>query len=936
MSFEYKIFSIINPENLPEFNYLKLYLDYIKVEEIYPQEKINQLYIDEKTHHEIIRNCNNYNMSFLTAFSKYLNWVLTIFSNKNSNSFKRDTMRFYILLESVIKLIIQNPKQFNETEEINLFINYISLNRDQINFFNFLYKNSICTNKIKFYENFAISYEKLHKFREANEIFLKAFNNPLIENFNELKEKYKNFDERMSNRIRREVSNSVLSNNKINKFIHAQIDKAIEYNLSLSASSKKKRNLSQINNNDPLCKINIKFEIRKNDLIIFDDCKNNNNIRESFNENGIYLDNNCRNKEIEITTQKVEIYLLICKYLLENDDLFIKSEEKHANDLLSQLKTKPQSFLGSERILNNYDENNKENYEFDNEEFDIKNISMLGLIGEKIIDEIKNNNITKELNNNNINNDIMNKSFDLNYNIKKVKINNEKDKNYNLNNSINNSLNNNFNNIFNNNNNINKNNNNFNSSLINNNNKIENPEEFFSSIINNNNLPKNNNNNTNNSFNDENNNFKNINVNNITSNDFEKLYDNFFLQNKIPIDKNNNNNIQTINKNLNNNNNNDNNNNNNQNNNINKQNKNNQNINNIQKELNNSKYNKINKLYKYQQKLLDKFNKENINSKNKQLLLNNPFLKNNMHKNSINIIIKKKETKRDSDGDIIMDSDDDEYPIENKFSQIKSNYKKVTSKKKNEINSNNINNFQINNKKLINEEKKKDNLILNFNFEEFLNFSPLKPKPKDFIQDFSNQNNLKSNNNEKNIEKINNKKQINSNESDLIKNKNKMNSDNLLNKNNNNNSNYINQNNDFLKINNINPYNNINQEKKITLDDVFNGKVSKEQYEVYKKKQEESMLKKIKFLEEKNNSKKLKNININDNNNNNINKFDIKENIEREINLQDITNNNLSNFFNEQNKKKSLSDFTEKTIDNTGNLSNGIFNDELDKLFDYH
>ena len=52
--------------------------------------------------------------------------------------------------------------------------------------------------------------------------------------------------------------------------------------------------------------------------------------------------------------------------------------------------------------------------------------------------------------------------------------------------------------------------------------------------------------------------------------------------------------------------------------------------------------------------------------------------------------------------------------------------------------------------------------------------------------------------------------------------------------------------------------------------------------------------------------------------------------------LKDITNNNLSNFFNEQNKKKSLSDFTEKTIDNTGNLSNGIFNDELDKLFDYH
>ena len=94
------------------------------------------------------------------------------------------------------------------------------------------------------------------------------------------------------------------------------------------------------------------------------------------------------------------------------------------------------------------------------------------------------------------------------------------------------------------------------------------------------------------------------------------------------------------------------------------------------------------------------------------------------------------------------------------------------------------------------------------------------------------------------------------------------------------------------------------------------------------------MLKKIKILEEKNNSKKGKKTNNNDNNIN-INKFEIEEN-EREINLQDNNNNNLSNLFHEQNKKKSLSDFTEKTIDNTGNLSNGIFNDELDKLFDYH
>ena len=96
MSNEYKIFSIINPENLPEFNYLKFYLDYIKIEEIFSQEKINQLYIDEKTYHEIIRHYNNYNMSLLAAFSKYFNWILTIFSNKNSNSLKRDTMRFYI------------------------------------------------------------------------------------------------------------------------------------------------------------------------------------------------------------------------------------------------------------------------------------------------------------------------------------------------------------------------------------------------------------------------------------------------------------------------------------------------------------------------------------------------------------------------------------------------------------------------------------------------------------------------------------------------------------------------------------------------------------------------------------------------------------------------------------------------------------------------
>ena len=313
--------NLINPEKNHIFKYIVQFYNYIPINTIYSKEKIESLIKDEKTYHDMILNPLQYKTTKLKAWGKYINFVTKLIPKE-----KNDILRIYILLEYFTQLMYNEKEFYNEKDYISYWNFYADNCRDDYEIFEKLIKKNICTGNCQLYIGMSYIYERYHVFIKANDSFLKGFEN--CNNDEELNKCYKEFENRMLNRINREMSLTIIDSEEIDKFVHNEIYKSNNNEIN----RKRLFNEMKEENNEKGTKIiKMRFKIEKNQIIIFDEVSNN--IRKG--------------------TQLVELYKLIVDYLNKNDSNFKAISDKFIRDLNIEHEKKPYSWLSNKRNIEN-------------------------------------------------------------------------------------------------------------------------------------------------------------------------------------------------------------------------------------------------------------------------------------------------------------------------------------------------------------------------------------------------------------------------------------------------------------------------------------------------------------------------------------------------------------------------------------------------------
>ena len=319
--------TLINPEKNHIFKYVSQFYNYIPINTIYAEEKIESLIKDEKTYHDMILNPLQYKTTKLKAWGKYITFITKLIPKE-----KKDILRIYILLEYFTQLMYNEKEFYNEKDYISYWNFYADNCRDDYEIFEKLIKKKICTENFQLYIGMSYIYERYHVFIKANDSFLKGFENCNYDE--ELNKCYKEFENRMLNRINREMSLSIIDSEEIDKYVHNEIYKNNNNN---QVNRKRLFNEMQDENIEKGPKIiKMRFKIEKNQLIIFDDVSNN--IRKG--------------------TQLVELYKLIVDYLNKNDSNFKAISDKFIRDLNIEHEKKPYSWLSNKRNIENQNLNN--------------------------------------------------------------------------------------------------------------------------------------------------------------------------------------------------------------------------------------------------------------------------------------------------------------------------------------------------------------------------------------------------------------------------------------------------------------------------------------------------------------------------------------------------------------------------------------------------
>ena len=324
---ELKLPCLIFPENDLSFNYIHKFYNYIPINSLYSNEKINLLMKEEKKCHDMILNSLQYKINKLEAWTNYITFIRKLIPKE-----KNDILRIFLVIEYFTKFMNKEKEFYIENSYISYWIFYIDKCRDNTNILDKLFKKEICTNNFQLYITMGYIYEKYHNFNLSNEYYLKGLNSNCI-GFENIRKCYNEFEKRMIDRINRELNLSIIDSDEIDQFIHEEINK-----LENNNDNKRKRLYSEIRNEyfekGPQL-IKMKFKIEKHKINIINE--KNNIIRKG--------------------TQLVEIYNLIVHYLNNNDVNFKAINEKNLKEIINENDKKPFSWLNNKRY-----ENQKLNY----------------------------------------------------------------------------------------------------------------------------------------------------------------------------------------------------------------------------------------------------------------------------------------------------------------------------------------------------------------------------------------------------------------------------------------------------------------------------------------------------------------------------------------------------------------------------------------------
>ena len=205
--------------------------------------------IDKDKKNRIMNNLNKSSKLLIESVIDYMKFLNHYFYKTG------EKIRSFIFLDYFLKKLETDIYIIDTDEYCNLYKLYFNLCRDTENIFEHLQKNKILIKNELFYYEKGCYYERIHKYREANQTYIEGFLNILDDNNNDiqkgrlLKNNYLNFEDRMKNRIIRDLETFDDDWESIDKYIHKKIKECKEKELnSKNINSNKKYFLN--NNKD--------------------------------------------------------------------------------------------------------------------------------------------------------------------------------------------------------------------------------------------------------------------------------------------------------------------------------------------------------------------------------------------------------------------------------------------------------------------------------------------------------------------------------------------------------------------------------------------------------------------------------------------------------------------------------------------------------------
>ena len=229
-----------------------------------------------------------------------------------------DSLRAYFVLEYFTKDTVFDEEFYLNKDFIKLWVKYVNINRDGINMLISMQRKGICSKNPYLYEYLSVLYEIEHDFLSANQIFLSAMKVSGVD-LDEIKEKYEAFLNRILKRINREIEQTVIEYQIIEKHIRNEM----------------------FNNTEPIYTKGKKRLLNKKTAIYLNFTMSKKGIE--INEEGFDI--------IERGNECVELYRILIEFLYKNDEIFKRTEDEHKLKHRKNEEKKPFSWFDSSRRI---------------------------------------------------------------------------------------------------------------------------------------------------------------------------------------------------------------------------------------------------------------------------------------------------------------------------------------------------------------------------------------------------------------------------------------------------------------------------------------------------------------------------------------------------------------------------------------------------------
>ena len=312
----------------------------------------------EDNYLNMIRNSEHDFRNQILYYIEYVEWIV--------KEYDHDPLRLFLCIEYFTKAIISNIDNFSkyqlnfkeeEIKKVCYYLNYYSSEcADEQTileyFLNFNSKDNFILRFNFLYEYTSLYYESNHSFIEANKIYIISLSKNL-KNIKLAYEKYKDFEERMNKRLKRELTKirQLSKLRELNKYLNNKNKNLNQTNSNEKKESKKSKGtlLSDFNERkevqydfefvNDLAEINIGFILLSNII----------NVNSFTNTSSIYVDSNFQDNKISKITTLVIIYSWVKEFLQEIDSKYNEEEKEYVNQLTQKQLKKPFSYISTYR-----------------------------------------------------------------------------------------------------------------------------------------------------------------------------------------------------------------------------------------------------------------------------------------------------------------------------------------------------------------------------------------------------------------------------------------------------------------------------------------------------------------------------------------------------------------------------------------------------------